>query len=33
LANPGKMLPIGTAPALVSHGAHPLEKQGIVSRY
>jgi glycolate oxidase len=32
LANPGKMLPTGQAPALVSHGAHPLEKQGIISR-
>jgi glycolate oxidase len=32
LANPGKMLPIGQAPALVSHGAHPLEKQGVISR-
>lgn len=32
LANPGKMLPIGQAPALISHGAHPLEKQGVISR-
>ncbi|MEZ4676120.1 MAG: FAD-linked oxidase C-terminal domain-containing protein [Caldilineaceae bacterium] len=32
LANRGKMLPQGEAPALVMHGAHPLEKQGIISR-
>lgn len=32
LANPGKMLLEGDAPALTSHGAHPLEKQGIISR-
>lgn len=32
LANPGKMLPSGQAPALVSHGAHPLEQQGVISR-
>jgi len=32
LANRGKMLPDGEAPALASHGAHPLEKEGIISR-
>ncbi len=32
LANPGKMLPSGTAPALTAHGAHPLERQGVISR-
>ncbi len=32
LANPGKMLPHGLAPALVSRGAHPLEQQGVISR-
>ena len=32
LANRGKMLPAGEPPALVMHGAHPLEKQGIISR-
>lgn len=32
LANRGKKLPSGEAPALVMHGAHPLEKQGIISR-
>lgn len=32
LANRGKMLPDGEAPALVAHGPHPLEKQGIISR-
>ena len=32
IANRGKMLPDGDAPALTSHGAHPLEKKGIISR-
>lgn len=32
LANRGKMLPSGEAPALVAHGPHPLEAQGIISR-
>lgn len=32
LANRGKMLPSGEAPALVAHGPHPLEVQGIISR-
>ncbi|MBM3998947.1 MAG: FAD-binding protein [Planctomycetes bacterium] len=32
LANPGKMLPSATAPALTARGAHPLERQGIISR-
>lgn len=32
LANRGKMLPGGEAPALTMHGPHPLEKQGIISR-
>jgi len=32
LANRGKMLPAGEPPALVMHGPHPLEKQGIISR-
>lgn len=32
LANRGKMLPVGEAPALVAHGPHPLEAQGIISR-
>lgn len=32
LANTGKMLPHGRAPALVSRGAHPLEQQGVISR-
>ena len=32
IANRGKMLPADEAPALRSHGAHPLEKQGIISR-
>ncbi len=32
LANPGKMFPNGQAPALVSHGLHPLEKAGLISR-
>jgi len=32
LANRGKMLPDAEAPALMSHGAHPLEKEGVISR-
>ncbi|MBI1311570.1 FAD-binding protein [bacterium] len=32
LANRGKKLPSAEAPALTSVGAHPLEKQGIISR-
>jgi len=32
LANRGKMLPAAEAPALVTRGQHPLEKQGIISR-
>jgi glycolate oxidase len=32
LANQGKMLPEMTAPALTAHGAHPLERQGVISR-
>ena len=32
IANPGKMLPDADAPVLTSRGAHPLEKQGIISR-
>jgi len=32
LANPGKMFPTGEAPALASHGLHPLEKAGFISR-
>jgi glycolate oxidase len=32
IANRGKKLPGGEAPALRSHGMHPLEKQGIISR-
>ena len=32
LANPGKMFPSGEAPALQTHGLHPLEKAGIISR-
>jgi glycolate oxidase len=32
LSNPGKMLPDATAPALTAHGAHPLERQGVISR-
>lgn len=32
LANRGKKLPGGEAPALALHGPHPLEKQGIISR-
>src|SRR5688572_20202658 len=32
LSNPGKMFPGGEAPALHSHGAHPLETAGVISR-
>ncbi len=32
IANRGKMFPGGDAPALRQHGAHPLEKQGVISR-
>lgn len=32
LANPGKMFPGREAPSLASHGLHPLEKAGIISR-
>jgi glycolate oxidase len=32
LANRGKVLPATEAPALVSHGPHPLEKEGIIFR-
>ena len=32
LANRDKMLPTAEAPALTSHGAHPLERAGIISR-
>ncbi|WP_193210763.1 FAD-binding oxidoreductase [Luteolibacter marinus] len=32
LANPGKMFPGAEAPALTTHGLHPLEKAGILSR-
>ncbi len=32
LANPGKMLPDASPPALTSHGPHPLERQGVISR-
>lgn len=32
LANRGKKLPGGEAPALAMHGMHPLEKEGIISR-
>jgi glycolate oxidase len=32
LANRGKMLATGDAPALTAHGPHPLERAGIVSR-
>ena len=32
LANRGKKLPIGEAPALKMYGMHPLEKAGIISR-
>jgi glycolate oxidase len=32
IANPGKMFPGGNAPSLTTHGLHPLEKAGIISR-
>jgi glycolate oxidase len=32
ICNPGKMFPGGEAPALASHGLHPLEKAGVISR-
>ena len=32
ISNRGKMFPGGEAPALTTHGAHPLEKAGIISR-
>jgi glycolate oxidase len=32
LANRGKKLPQGEAPALHHHGPHPLEVQGVISR-
>jgi glycolate oxidase len=32
IANRGKMFADGTAPSLTSHGAHPLERAGIISR-
>lgn len=32
IANRGKKLPLGEAPALKMHGMHPLEKKGIISR-
>ena len=32
LANRGKKLPKGEAPSLKMHGAHPLEKAGVISR-
>lgn len=32
LANRGKMFPCGEAAALASHGLHPLEKEGVISR-
>ena len=32
IANPGKMFPGGSAPALVQHGMHPLEAAGVISR-
>jgi glycolate oxidase len=32
IANRGKMFPAGEAPALHSHGLHPLERQGVISR-
>lgn len=32
IANPGKMFPSGEAPALATHGLHPLEKAGIITR-
>ena len=32
LANPGKMLASADAPALTTHGYHPLEKEGVIFR-
>lgn len=32
IANRGKMLPGGEAPALKGHGMHPLEEKGVISR-
>ena len=32
IANPGKMFPDGTAPALQHRGPHPLERAGLLSR-
>ena len=32
ISNRGKMLPSKEAPALSSHGPHPLEKAGVISR-
>lgn len=32
IANPGKMFPGADAPALSTHGLHPLEKAGVISR-
>lgn len=32
LSNRGKMFPEGEAPSLTHHGAHPLEKAGVISR-
>jgi glycolate oxidase len=32
IANPGKMFADGTAPALATHGLHPLERAGVISR-
>ena len=32
IANRGKMLPDGEAPALTQRGPHPLERAGIISR-
>ena len=32
LSNRGKMFPDGEAPALLSHGPHPLEVAGVVAR-
>ena len=32
IANPGKMFPGADAPALTTHGLHPLEQAGVISR-
>jgi glycolate oxidase len=32
IANPGKMFPGGGAPSLMTHGLHPLENAGVISR-